>query len=122
MRVARFPLLLAVCWGAALAQTASQTPPQPLPAAPELLQKSGPPAAPPKQRADKRIVRIHVEDGGSRIDELRYGGETQSITVQPKLDVPAYEMLPADGARSRPTGRDGSAIAPGQRVWNVLNF
>ncbi|MEP6972427.1 MAG: hypothetical protein ABJA49_18405, partial [Betaproteobacteria bacterium] len=32
----------------------------------------------PAQRPDRRIERIQIEDAGSRIDELRVGGETQS--------------------------------------------
>ena len=74
-------------------------------------------------RKNQKIERIRVEDAGNRIDELRVGGETQSITVQPKAGVPAYEIQPTDGARSRPAdARDGMSSATGKRVWNVLNF
>ena len=30
------------------------------------------------------------------------GGQIQSVTVQPKANVPAYELQPSDLARSRP--------------------
>ena len=54
---------------------------------------------------------------------MRYGGQTQSITVQPKADVPEYEIQPTDLARSRPADhRDGMSSATGQRVWNVFKF
>ena len=48
---------------------------------------------------------MRIEDAGSRVDELRYGGEAQSITVQPKAGVPEYQVR-----------------SDGTRVWNVLKF
>jgi len=74
-------------------------------------------------RHNQRIERIHIEDSGVKIDELRYGGQTQSITVQPKANVPEYEIEPTDLGRSRPADhRDGMSSATGQRVWNVFKF
>jgi len=72
-------------------------------------------------RPDLSIERIRTQDSGSRIDELRVGGETQSITVQPAADVPAYEVRPMDASRNGSgTGFDkGSA---GARFWNILKF
>ena len=65
-----------------------------------------------------------TEDAGSRVEEVRIGGQTQSITVQPKVDVPAYEVRPVDGSRSAPAlqggNRDGSS--GGSRVWNIRQF
>ena len=49
---------------------------------------------------EKRTERIHREDAGSSIDELRVGGETRSITVQPKGDMPSYQVHPGSGQRS----------------------
>jgi len=77
---------------------------------------------PPDRRVEQRIEHIRVEDGGSRVDEVRYGGQTQSITVQPKAQVPEYEITPTDGARRRPAARDGAESDTGQRVWKVLGF
>ena len=57
-------------------------------------------------RRNQKIERIHVEDSGSKVDELRVGGQTRQIVVQPKSRAPAYEIRPKDG----------------QRVWNVLGF
>jgi hypothetical protein len=73
-------------------------------------------------RKNQKIERIRHEDAANRIDELRVGGETQSVTVQPKGAMPAYELPPTDLARSRPAdGREGFA-GRGQRVWNVFGF
>jgi hypothetical protein len=65
-------------------------------------------------RGNQTIERIRTEDAGSRIDELRVGGQTQSIVVQPKGDMPAYEVRPMD---ARPGSTQG-----GTRVWNFLRF
>lgn len=70
--------------------------------------------------ANQRIEHIQVEDGGNRIDELRVGGQTQSITVQPKVAVPEYEVQPAGSSRLGP-GEAGPGSA-GPRTWKVLQF
>ncbi len=44
--------------------------------------------------------RIHVDDGGSQIDEVRIGGETRSISVAPKGGLPVYDVQPITGART----------------------
>jgi hypothetical protein len=79
--------------------------------------------AAPASRADQVIQRIRIEDAGTRIDEVRVGGQTQSITVQPKtgIAVPAYEIKPSDNARgAAPSSSNGDTA--GSRVWNVLKF
>jgi hypothetical protein len=74
-------------------------------------------------RKNQRIERIHVEDNGASIDELRVGGQTQDVKVKPKNGAPEYEIQPTDLARSRPAdNRDGLGSATGQRVWNILHF
>jgi hypothetical protein len=73
-------------------------------------------------RKNQKIERIRVEDGGNVIDEVRVGGQTQSITVQPKADMPAYEIQPNDLARSRPADSREGLAARKQRVWNLFNF
>ena len=99
--------VLAGCCGAALAQA---------PAAGEAQ-------AAPKGRPDQRIEQIRTEDSGARIDELRVGGQTQSITVQPKTgDMPEYEVQSPDGARSRAGSRSGAETNTAPRVWNVIKF
>lgn len=62
---------------------------------------------------NQTIERIRTEDEGTRIDELRVGGQTQSISVQPKNDMPAYEIRPAD-----PQGGPNA----GKRMWNFIKF
>lgn len=75
-------------------------------------------------RRNQRVERIVHEDAGNRIEELRYAGQVQSITVQPKGEVPAYEVTPATPTRGRVADeRSGNGGAGGgQRFWNVFNF
>jgi len=75
-----------------------------------------------KERPDQKIERIHIDDGGATIDELRVGGQSQNVTVKPSGKAPAYEMQPTDGARSRPSEDRQGEIGKSQRVWNVLKF
>ncbi len=74
-------------------------------------------------RPDQTIQRIRIEDAGSRIDEVRVGGQTQSITVQPKVggNIPAYEVKPLNAAGGA-TPSSSSSDTTGSRVWNVLKF
>ena len=76
-------------------------------------------SAKPAGRPDRQIERIRTQDAGARIDELRVGGETQSISVQPAGDVPAYEVKPTDTSRSGGAADTGST---GSRFWNVFKF
>jgi hypothetical protein len=55
---------------------------------------------------ESRTERIQVEDDSARIDELRIGGETRSISVTPKGGMPAYNVAPKTG----------------ERTWKVLGF
>ena len=99
----------------ALAQTA--------PAAAPAGAATAPGTNPVGKRPEPSIQRIRTEDAGSRIDEVRVGGETQSITVQPKANVPAYEVLPTEGSKNGGTAPSASgAGSSGKRVWNVLSF
>jgi hypothetical protein len=95
MRHTLFVTLFAGSLG--LCQAQAQTAASPAP-----VRESGMPGA----GIEKRTERIQIEDAGSRIDELRVGGETRSITVQPKGGAPRYQIQPTSGERS----------------WNVLAF
>ena len=86
-----------------------------------------PPAEAPREALDPRknqkIEFIVIEDESNRINEVRVGGQTERITVQPKGEMPAYEITPAHMSRSRPQdNRDGLSGAHGKRVWNVFSF
>ncbi|HYD77915.1 hypothetical protein [Ramlibacter sp.] len=100
-------LLLLSC--AALAQAPAVLPPQE--------------QAPLDGRRNQRIEHLVHEDAGSRIEETRYAGQTQSITVQPKTgDVPAYEVAPATPSRNRIADERQGSSGGGQRFWNVFRF
>src|SRR5512145_212609 len=71
-------LLLALCGLAAATALAQTAAPQP---------RGG--ASAPRGGPEQKIERIRHEDAGSRIDELRVGGETKHITVSPKGNAPA---------------------------------
>jgi len=111
-----FRLLVAAAAALPLAAAMAQAPAQDA-AAP--AKAEAPPA--PSGRPDQTIKRIRTEDAGTRIDELRVGGETQQIMVQPKTGGAAYEVKPAEGARGAAPAA-GNSDTNGTRVWNVLKF
>lgn len=88
-----------------------------------LAQEAAPPAPAPEStpsasRHNQRIERIRHEDRGSKIDELRVGGETKTITVQPKLgNLPAYDVEPPQPGKA--PAQDGTS---GRRTWKALQF
>ena len=110
MKTAPRLLLVAALAALPLAAALAQTPA----GAPTAVQEK--PARP-----DRKIERITTEDAGTRIDELRVGGETQQITVQPKTGGAAYEVKPPEGARGTAPAAT-SNDTNGSRVWNVLKF
>ena len=107
--------LIACAANPALAQTGTAIAPA--------VAASGTTAGQAGGRPEPTIQRIRTEDAGTRIDELRVGGETQSITVQPKVgqNTPAYEVKPAESAKGNaPSSSSGDTN--GSRVWNVFKF
>ena len=105
-------LASAVAW----AQPSSEAAPAAAPAPAGQPQQDNS-AAPSRQ--NQRIERIREEDAGSRVDELRVGGQTQSINVQPKVgNMPSYEVKPGNAARDgvNQNGNDGTN---GRRVWTL---
>jgi hypothetical protein len=88
-------------------------------AAPAAVFAQEPPKTASDPKQNQKIERIHVEDSAVKIEELRYAGQVQSITVQPKDGLPAYEIVPPNPARSRIDDRRGTS---GDRVWNVFSF
>ncbi len=113
MRAAPLLLLLSLAASPVLAQT---PPADAVQAAPSAAEQR----APQGDKNNQRVERIRVEDEGSRVDEVRIGGQTQSITVTPKVgDMPAYEVQPSEGVRNRSRS---SSDTTGPRVWNMLKF
>ena len=103
-------VLATVGWG--LAAASAQTP-APASGAPLVRDE------PVLDRNTQRVQHIRIEDAGSRVDEVRSGGETQSITVQPKAAVPAYEVRPADASGTGANSREAGPGAAGARVWKL---
>lgn len=102
----RQPLLLALCLcSLALGQAHAQPTPAP---------------APGKAPVEPRIERIRVEDSSVRIDEVRVGGQTQAITVQPK-NMPSYELGTHSSNRNPATDNSDSGQTS-SRGWKVLGF
>lgn len=119
MRAAHTLLLLALASAPAFAQNNAQNTLPGNPGGPEQLSTSEQEPG----RLNQRTQRIQVEDAGSRVDEVRVGGQTQSISVQPKAgSMPSYEVQSPDVARSRAGARNGAETTTAPRVWNVLKF
>lgn len=123
MRAAHILTLLALASAPAFAQTAAPAP-APQGATAQAVESEAGATGTEPGRLNQRVERIRIEDGGSRVDEVRVGGQTQSITVQPKAGstMPEYEVQPSDGPRAQPGGRNGSETITGPRVWNVMKF
>jgi hypothetical protein len=72
-----------------------------------------------KKPAEAKVERIVNEDDAVRIEERRFRGQTESITVKSKLrGVAPYEILP--GGSGRDPSQPGSTS--GQRVWHFFSF
>ncbi len=80
------------------------------------------PRSPAASAPGDRIERITNEDALTKIQELRVGGQTQSIDVAPKNGAPAYQITPQPaGALPGETGGKPTGNA-GRSSWRVLNF
>ena len=80
-------------------------------------------AAPSGRGGEPVVQRTVLEDDGSRIEELRVRGQTQRISVKPKVGPRAgYEIIVGDGRREPPAGGNADRGAVGQRVWHVFSF
>jgi hypothetical protein len=84
---------------------------------------AAPGAAPSGRGGEPAVQRTVLEDDGSRIEELRVRGQTQRISVKPKVGPRAgYEIIVGDGLREPPAGVNADKGAIGQRVWHVFSF
>ena len=80
-------------------------------------------AAPQPASQEPKVERIVIEDGGSRIEELRVRGTTQRIVVRPKVGTTqSYEIITDDGSREMFDGSNTSRGAAGKRVCHILSF
>jgi hypothetical protein len=73
-----------------------------------------------------RVERLHHEDGGSKVDELRVGGLTRRIEVQTKVGSgSSYQVEPANtpaSAASPASERSGGNGSSGRSSWRVFQF
>ena len=106
--VATLVATLVAVLGCSVSQVWAQSAAQPV-AAPAIAARPLPLEAPQNSApssANQLIERIQVESRDVRIDELRFGGETRSISVAPKGGWPSYDVQPTTG----------------ERTWKVLGF
>lgn len=76
-----------------------------------------PAAEPPAPRApEPKVERILHQDGHTRVEELRIGGQTRSIDVRTRSALPGYEVRPID------PGVSDERSGAGSRRWRVLDF
>jgi hypothetical protein len=77
------------------------------------------PAPEPSRAAgiEQKTERIVHQDRGSRIEELRVGGQTRTIQVDTNSQVPGYQVQPIDPAQS---SQDKGAA--GKSSWRVIRF
>ena len=68
-----------------------------------------------KRSKEPKVERIHINEGGTKIDELRVQGETKSIQVKPKYG-PAYEVSPQPGHQNKSNKTSGNS------GWRILSF
>ena len=121
MRAPALLLLAGLVAGTAHAQTAGNVAaPPPATATPAADADTS--TTEPTDKRNQKAEHLHVEDAGSRVDEVRIGGQTQSITVQPKTgNMPAYEVTPSDGVRNRAKGFNEDTNQ-NPRVWKFGSF
>jgi hypothetical protein len=100
-------LALATAWLAAGLCAGSAWAQAPLPAA----------EREPVQTLEPKTERIVHHDAGSRIEELRVGGQTRSIEVQTNSRLPGYQVQPLDPAQAS----DGRGTS-GKSSWRILRF
>jgi hypothetical protein len=83
-------------------------------------------ASPADKERLSRTERLHHEDAGSKVDELRVGGLTRRIDVQTKNGAGStYHIEPSAtpaGAASPAGERSGHSGGAGRSSWRVLQF
>lgn len=66
---------------------------------------------------EQKTERIVHQDRGSRIEELRVGGQTRRIDVDTNSQIPGYQVQPIDPAQAG--SGQGST---GKSSWRVIRF
>jgi hypothetical protein len=84
-------------------------------------QLSADPASIAPSAQNQRIEHLTHEDAGSRVEELRVGGRSKSVTVTPKAG-PQYQIVPSDPSRGRADGSQSTDSPAGRRVWRLGTF
>lgn len=72
--------------------------------------------------AARSAVRIYQEDAGSRVEELRVRGQTQTITVTPAGTMPSYEVRPGGSQNYQHQGNRAADGTNGPRRWKIGEF
>jgi hypothetical protein len=65
---------------------------------------------------------VTVDGDGTRIEELRVGGQTRRMVVHPKDGTRPYEIQLLDAGRDTAAKSGPGRGGAGQRVWPVLAF
>ncbi len=98
------------------------------PLAPLLLALAGtawaqaPAAETPAQGVEQRTERIVHMDSGSRVEELRVGGETRRIDVETRSALPGYLVNPLTSNQAPDSGLGQRGNSSGRSAWRLLNF
>lgn len=71
----------------------------------------------PVKSLEQKTERITHQDAGSRIEELRVGGQTRSIEVQTNTALPGYQVQPIDSGLA-----SDAKSGAGKSSWRVLKF
>lgn len=75
-----------------------------------------------KERIEAKVERMHHEDSGSRIEEVRIEGQSKSVKVQPKtIKIKPYQVdtQPENGSLiNQGSNRTGKT----NRSWSVFKF
>jgi hypothetical protein len=68
---------------------------------------------------EPKVQQLVAEDDQVRIEELRVRGQTQRITVNPKVEgAKSYDIHTRPGGSDPSKGREGV----GQSLWQVFTF
>lgn len=83
---------------------------------------AAPTPAESKKSVEQRAERLVHSDSGSRVEELRVGGETRRIEVETRGALPGYQVAPQTGNQAPDSGLGERAGGAGRSSWRLLNF